>query len=37
MNGVGRSLLRAERWLIHCGVSFPAGGSLLVVARRRIR
>ena len=35
MNRVGRTLLTAERWMIRRGVSFPAGGSLLVVARRR--
>jgi SAM-dependent methyltransferase len=28
-------VLAVERWLIRHGVSFPAGGSLLVVARRR--
>jgi SAM-dependent methyltransferase len=37
MNRVGRTLLTAERWLIRRGVSFPAGGSLLVVARPRTR
>jgi SAM-dependent methyltransferase len=37
MNGVGRWLLAAERWLIRRGVSFPVGGSLLMVAKRRIR
>lgn len=28
-------IMAAERWLIRAGVSFPAGGSLLVVASRR--
>jgi len=36
-NRVGASLLTAERWLIRRGISFPAGGSLLMVARRRTR
>jgi len=37
MNRVGGALLTAERWLIRRGVSFPAGGSLLVVAKRHQR
>jgi SAM-dependent methyltransferase len=37
MNRVGRSVLTTERWLIRRGVSFPAGGSLLVIAKRRSR
>ncbi|HEY9463686.1 MAG TPA: class I SAM-dependent methyltransferase [Vicinamibacterales bacterium] len=35
MNRLGRSLLTMERWLIGRGMTFPAGGSLLVVARKR--
>jgi SAM-dependent methyltransferase len=35
MNRVGRSLLTTERWLIRHGMTFPAGGSLLVVAKKR--
>ena len=34
MNRVGGSLLTMERWLIRRGMTFPAGGSLLVVARK---
>lgn len=33
-NTLGRVLLRSERMLIRAGVSFPIGGSLLVVARK---
>jgi hypothetical protein len=29
------SVLEAERWLIRRGISLPAGGSLVAVARRR--
>jgi len=35
-NAVGRGLLRLERGLIACGVSFPWGGSLLVAARKPV-
>jgi SAM-dependent methyltransferase len=35
LNAVFERLLSGERWLIERGVSFPVGGSLLVVARRR--
>ncbi len=34
LNGVLERIMTAERRLITAGVSFPAGGSLLVVARR---
>ena len=34
VNHIGRALLTAELQLIRWGVSFPAGGSLLMVARR---
>ena len=34
-NALGYATLRLERWLIRLGVDLPAGGSLLVVARRR--
>ena len=35
LNAVLERVMTTERWLIRAGVSFPAGGSLLVVARRR--
>lgn len=28
------AVMNIERWLISCGISFPAGGSLLLVARK---
>ncbi len=34
-NAILEAVLRCERWLIRRGVSFPVGGSLVVVARRR--
>src|SRR5207245_7859412 len=34
VNAALAAVLGAERALIECGVSFPAGGSLLVVARK---
>ncbi len=35
VNAILEAVLGCERWLIRRGVSFPAGGSLVVVARRR--
>ena len=35
VNGVAMAIMRAELALIKAGVSFAAGGSLLIVARRR--
>ena len=34
-NAIGYATLQLERWLIRLGLDLPAGGSLLVVARRR--
>lgn len=34
-NGLGAAALKVERGLIRAGLSFPAGGSLLAVARRQ--
>jgi 2-polyprenyl-3-methyl-5-hydroxy-6-metoxy-1,4-benzoquinol methylase len=34
VNRTGHLIMRAERGLIRCGVSLPAGGSLLAIARR---
>lgn len=34
-NAIGYATLGLERWLIRIGIDLPAGGSLLVVARRR--
>lgn len=34
VNAILRSILEVEGWLIRLGVSWPAGGSLLLVARR---
>lgn len=36
-NRVLEQILRIERWLIMIGVSFPVGGSRLIVARRRVK
>jgi hypothetical protein len=30
------ALMRLEFWLIRCGLSLPVGGSLLVVARKKL-
>jgi hypothetical protein len=34
-NAIGAATLGLERALIRCGIDLPAGGSLLVAARRR--
>jgi hypothetical protein len=34
-NAIGAATLGLERMLIRCGIDLPAGGSLLVAARRR--
>lgn len=34
VNGTGRSVMKLEHAMIRAGVSFPAGGSLLALARR---
>ena len=34
LNAALRAVLTTERWLIGAGLSWPAGGSLLVIARR---
>ncbi|MGC4037789.1 MAG: methyltransferase domain-containing protein [Chitinophagaceae bacterium] len=35
LNAIGYATLRIESWLIRLGMSLPAGGSLLAVARKR--
>ena len=35
VNAIGHAVSRVERWVIRSGGSFPVGGSLLVVARRK--
>jgi hypothetical protein len=34
LNGCLENLLSLERWLIRAGISFPVGGSLLMMARK---
>jgi hypothetical protein len=36
LNAILRILLKLERGLIRAGISLPAGGSLLVVARKLV-
>lgn len=36
-NKILASVMKVERWLIALGMSFPLGGSLLVVARKEVR